>query len=69
MTSALIPLGALAAVLGVAPAVLRTTFQRAGVALGPRERASVSDLTRMFGSEAARELLERIAARQRGARR
>ncbi len=69
MTTAAISLYALAAVLGVAPTVLRATLTRAGAKLGPREQASEDDLARAFGPEAARELVARVrdsARRRRG---
>ncbi len=54
-----ISLYALAALLGVAPTVLRATLTRAGVRLGPNGRASEEDLARAFGREMARELIEK----------
>ncbi len=55
-----ISLYALAALLGVAPTVLRTTLTRAGARLGPKEQASEDDLARAFGPEVARQLVERV---------
>ncbi len=63
MTAGVVSLYALAALLGVAPAVLRASLSRAGVKLGPGDRASEKDLARVFGSEAAREFIDRIGAR------
>jgi hypothetical protein len=60
MSPGTISLYALAALLGLAPAILRTTLTRAGVKLGPKDRASESDLARVFGPSAARSLVERV---------
>jgi hypothetical protein len=60
MTTAAISLYALAALLGVAPAVLRATLSRAGARLGPKEQATEDDLARAFGREMARELVRKV---------
>ncbi len=66
MTAGMVSVYALAALLGVAPVVLRATLTRAGVRLGGADEASESDLAKVFGPEAAREFVQRItAARQR----
>jgi hypothetical protein len=59
MTQAAISLYALAALIGVAPAMLRATLTRAGVRLSPDERTTESDLARVFGIAGARALIER----------
>lgn len=59
MTAGMVSLYALAALLGVAPTVLRATLGRAGIKLSPNSDASESDLARVFGPEAARELIRR----------
>ena len=59
MSPASISLYALAAIVGVGPVLLRATLTRAGVRLGPNERASEDDLVRVFGMPATRSLLER----------
>ena len=59
MTQAVISLYALAAVIGVAPVMLRATLTRAGIRLSPDGRATESDLARGFGIAGARALIER----------
>ncbi len=62
MSPATVSLYALAALLGLAPAMLRQTFTRAGVRLTQKERATESDLARVFGPAAAQDLIERTKA-------
>ncbi len=66
MTGAMVSLYALAALLGVAPAVLRVTLTRAGVTLRPGDWASEGDLASVFGVEAAREFAKRAGGARRG---
>ncbi len=68
MTAGMVSVYALAALLGLAPAVLRATLTRAGVGLGGADEASESDLAKVFGPEAAREFVRRITASRRRAR-
>ena len=60
MSPGTVSLYALAALVGVAPAILRITLTRAGISLGPKDRASESDLARVFGASAARSLVEQV---------
>ncbi len=66
MSPGTVSLYAIAALLGVAPTVLRLTLSRAGVRVGPSERASEEDLARVFGEPAARDLIERATTRAGG---
>lgn len=59
MSPTTVSLYTLAALLGLAPAVLRQTLSRAGVKLTQKEQATESDLARVFGPIAAQELVER----------
>jgi hypothetical protein len=68
MSPGTVSLYAIAALLGVAPTVLRMTLSRAGVRVGPSERASEEDLARVFGEPAARDLIERATTRRAGGR-
>lgn len=65
MTAGMVSLYALATMLGVAPAILRTTLTRAGVKLKANDRASEDDLARVFGTEAAREFVRRAGTGRR----
>ncbi len=65
MTAGMVSLWALAALLGVAPAVLRVTLTRAGVNLRPGDWASEGDLATVFGPEAAREFARRAGRKAR----
>ncbi len=66
MSTVTVSLYALSALLGVAPGVLRLSLARAGVLLSQNERATESDLARVFGTAAAREFVER--AKDQGGR-
>jgi Zn-finger nucleic acid-binding protein len=56
----------LAALLGLAPALVKLTLSKSGVRLAPGDRASESDLARVFGASAVRGFFER--ARDRAGR-
>jgi uncharacterized protein len=61
-----ISINTLAALLGLAPAMIKLTLVRSGVRLAVDDRASEDDLARVFGAPAARGFFER--ARDRAGR-
>jgi hypothetical protein len=63
MTAGMVSLYALAALLGLAPAVLRASLSRAGIGLSADSQASESDLARVFGPKATREFIQRAKGR------
>jgi hypothetical protein len=68
MSPSTISLYTLAAIVGLAPALLRSAMMRSGVLLGADNRASELDLARVFGVKTARTLFERAEAQKAAAR-
>jgi hypothetical protein len=63
MSPVTISLYALAALLGIAPAMLRITLERAGVSVTQNNRTAESDLERVFGARAVGHFRELTEAR------
>lgn len=68
MSPSTISLYTLAAIVGLAPTLLRSALMRSGVLLGSDNRASELDLARVFGVKTARTLFERAEAQRVAAR-
>ena len=68
MSPSTMSLYTLAAIVGLAPTLLRSALMRSGVLLGADNRASELDLARVFGVKTARTLFERAEAQKAAAR-
>jgi hypothetical protein len=68
MSPSTISLYTLAAIVGLAPTLLRSALMRSGVLLGADNRASELDVARVFGVKTARTLFERAEAQKAAAR-